>query len=163
MATKHQIEAGMRGMSIRLRRVGEEYRNSIARYLVGGAMNVIKPVEVLIVNTSQVDHTVIFPYFCAFVQEKAIAHRLHWRDQPNRVVVTENAINRTSQVRTEALNARQSGFEWPDSTGPEIAGDNAKIVLEGLNAADQRWDKLKVHVHVKVRQLKQGEPVEHWV
>src|SRR5579872_2361788 len=104
MTAQQQIEIGMRGLAIDLRRVRQQDRKLVVRDLGCGLLYVVDPEIVGIVDAGEVDPL-----------QHAYAHFLEPRHHPDRIVVAEHAIDRL--LRWDRTLAMPSSVA---SNGPKV-------------------------------------------
>jgi len=64
-------------------------------------------------------------------------------------------------MRAKALEARQSGFKWSESSRSVISRDHTEVILERAHTIDQRVHELLIDVKMEVREVKHRKAVEH--
>ena len=87
------------------------------------------------------------------VEQQGDAQRFDGRDHADGIVVAQDGVDRTAQMRTHLGQRLDGGFVSAVSPGPEVAGHHANIVIHLLQAFDQRGGIAIIHVQMQVAEV----------
>lgn len=160
MPGKQQVKTSMSGLPVDLRRVGQQHRKCARRNVARSFLEVVDPIEVCVVDASQVDALAAARKRVAVVQQHSDSHVFETRHHPDRIVVAENRVHRPFDARAYVDKPFDCRFVWPKGCAAIVAGEDANVVFERRQDVDQALHGDLVHVDVQVADMKDRKPLE---
>ena len=95
-----------------------------------------------------------------FIQQHLNTHLFKRRDHPNGVVIAQDTVNRTFQVRANHGKAFDGFAKGTVCFCAIVTGQDTKVILETRENVDQSLHRLLIHVDVQIADMEDGEAVE---
>ena len=111
VAAQQELEVGVGGLPVNLRRVRDENRKRFVRDIGGSLLDIVDAVEMGIVNARKVDVRAAARDRLAFVEENLDAHVLEPGNEADRIVIAEDAVDRPLERSANfAIPARVASY-----------------------------------------------------
>ena len=150
----------MRRLPVDFRRMGQEDRKLVMRNPFGGLLDIVHAIEVGIVDAGKVKARAAAFDGLRFVEQHSDAHLFQRRYHANRVVIAENAVDRTLEVPAQAFNAGERIGIGSECLRPIVAGKHADIVADAPHQLGYARHCRFAHLHMKIADLQDDEAVE---
>ena len=105
VSAQHDIEIGVRSLSINLRRMGEQYGKFLRRNVRGGFLDIVHAEIMRVIDADEMNALSIPCNFDRLVEKHPNSHRFHARDHSYAVMIAQHAVHGRSQSTTHALQA----------------------------------------------------------
>ena len=136
MAAQQQIEIGMRSLAVDLRGMGKENGKLVVRELGRRLFDIINTIVVGVVDPGQMDAMIPTNDRLRFVEQHSDAHFFHAGHHADRIVVSQDTVNRILEVRPHARQALESSVERPECVSPEVTRKDADVVAYARKKLD---------------------------
>ncbi len=160
VAAEHGPEAGVGGMPVDLRGVGQQQGAGVRRYPGDRLVDVVDLVIVGVVDPDQVQQGPVPLYSHRLVEQYPDAHVLEPGDQADAVVIAEHGIDRTLQLGADDAHARQGRADRAIGLGPVVPGEHAQVIVQPLHPFCDGLGDARVQVRVQVAEMQDPQPLE---
>ena len=132
VSTQHQVEPSVSRLAIDLWRVGQKDGNAALWNLRRRFLDVVRTIEMRVVDPREVDRILAPSNRDAFVEEDYDAQSLKVGNHLDRVMITEHAIDGAMQRGSQLGDKLKRRSIVAVSPTTEVSGQNAKVVFEAL-------------------------------
>lgn len=160
VAAEHEGEAGVGGLAVDFRGVGEQDGDGTGRDGVGGLVDVVCAVVVGVVDSGEVDLLLVAGEGDGLIHEHADVHVFDGGEHADGVVVAEDGVDGGVDLGAELAEGFEGGIEGAEGLAAVVAGEDAEIVLEAGQHEGEAAHGFRVKVGVEIGDVKDGEAVE---
>lgn len=160
VSAEHEGEAGVSGLAVDFRSMGEQDGDGAGGNVGGGLVDVVCAVVVGVVDSGEVDLLLAAREGDGLVHEHAYVHVFNGGEHTDGVVVAEDGVDGGVNMRAEMVEAFEGELNGAEGFSAVVAGEDAEVVLEAGKHEGEAADGFRIVVGVEVRDLEDGEAVE---